>query len=68
VLNGPSATRQLREQGCSCFVIGVTGNEMQEDKDFFVSCGADDVLPKPVNVDSVERLLAFLSSPRRGQQ
>jgi len=26
VLDGPSATKQLREKGCSCFIIGVTGN------------------------------------------
>ncbi|KAJ1380660.1 hypothetical protein B484DRAFT_411969 [Ochromonadaceae sp. CCMP2298] len=46
VLNGPSATRLLREQGCSCFIFGVTGNVMQKDIDFFISCGADAVFAK----------------------
>jgi CheY-like chemotaxis protein len=25
ILNGPGSTRLLREQGCGCFIIGVTG-------------------------------------------
>ncbi|KAJ1427832.1 CheY-like superfamily [Ochromonadaceae sp. CCMP2298] len=49
VLNGPSATRLLREQGCSSFIIGVTGNAMQADMDFFKSCGADAVFAKVRN-------------------
>jgi len=64
VLDGPSATKQLREKGCSCFIIGVTGNVMQDDKNFFISCGADDVFTKPLNTDSVLRLLELISSPR----
>jgi CheY-like chemotaxis protein len=26
VLNGPSATKLLREQGCTVHIVGVTGN------------------------------------------
>ncbi|KAJ1390226.1 CheY-like superfamily, partial [Ochromonadaceae sp. CCMP2298] len=58
VLNGPSATRLLREQGCSCFIFGVTGNVMKDDKDFFISCGADAVFAKPLNEESVMTLIA----------
>ncbi|KAJ1399551.1 histidine kinase-like ATPase [Ochromonadaceae sp. CCMP2298] len=46
VLNGPASTIQLRERGCTAFILGVTGNVMKDDKDFFVSCGADDVFIK----------------------
>ncbi|KAJ1427356.1 hypothetical protein B484DRAFT_330036 [Ochromonadaceae sp. CCMP2298] len=66
VLNGPSATRLLREQGCSCLIIGVTGNVMKADKDFFISCGANDVFAKPVNTESVLKLLSKIATPRAG--
>jgi CheY-like chemotaxis protein len=66
VLNGPSSTELLREQGCSCFIIGVTGNVMQADIDFFKSCGADDVFGKPLNGQLVDKLIALISTPRVG--
>ncbi|KAJ1384440.1 CheY-like superfamily, partial [Ochromonadaceae sp. CCMP2298] len=61
VLNGPSATRLLREQGCSCFILGVTGNVMRADIDFYKSCGADDVFTKPLNAKMVDDLMARIS-------
>ncbi|KAJ1404950.1 CheY-like superfamily [Ochromonadaceae sp. CCMP2298] len=66
VLNGPSATRLLREQGCSCLIIGLTGNVMKADKDFFISCGADDVFAKPLNSEFVLKLIAKIATPRAG--
>ncbi|KAJ1426447.1 CheY-like superfamily [Ochromonadaceae sp. CCMP2298] len=66
VLNGPSATRLLREQGCSCLIIGVTGNVMRADKDFFISCGADAVFAKPINAEIVMTLLTKIATPRAG--
>ncbi|KAJ1431960.1 hypothetical protein B484DRAFT_448120, partial [Ochromonadaceae sp. CCMP2298] len=62
VLNGPSATRLLREQGCSCFIFGVTGNVMKDDKDFFISCGADAVFAKPLNEESVMTLITKIAT------
>jgi CheY-like chemotaxis protein len=59
VLNGPSATRQLREQGCSCFIIGVTGSTVPEDKGFFISCGADVVFTKPLKADDIMTLMGI---------
>jgi CheY-like chemotaxis protein len=29
VMNGPTATKQLREMGCGSYIIGVTGNVMK---------------------------------------
>ncbi|KAJ1389637.1 hypothetical protein B484DRAFT_341078 [Ochromonadaceae sp. CCMP2298] len=66
VLNGPSATRLLREQGCSCLIIGVTGNVIKVDKDFFISCGADAVFAKPLNADDIMQLLTKIATPRAG--
>ncbi|KAJ1398499.1 hypothetical protein B484DRAFT_424911, partial [Ochromonadaceae sp. CCMP2298] len=68
VLNGPSATRQLREQGCSCLIMGVTGNVMQADVDFFKSCGADAVFAKPLNADDIMKLITKIASPKAGSR
>jgi len=37
---------------------------MQENEDFFISCGADDVFVKPLNAKVVDSLMQFISSPR----
>jgi CheY-like chemotaxis protein len=29
VMNGPTATKHLREMGCESYIVGVTGNVMQ---------------------------------------
>ncbi|KAJ1398123.1 histidine kinase-like ATPase, partial [Ochromonadaceae sp. CCMP2298] len=64
VLNGPSATRLLREQGCTAFILGVTGNVMKADMDYFKSCGADAVFAKPLTTESVEKVMARIAMPR----
>ena len=50
ILNGPDATREIRNLGCDAFVVGVTGNVLLEDINYFKSKGADMVLAKPLNV------------------
>lgn len=50
ILTGPEATKKLRELGYQGAILGVTGNVLKEDVDFFLSKGANDVLPKPVSV------------------
>ncbi|KAJ1441023.1 hypothetical protein B484DRAFT_322755 [Ochromonadaceae sp. CCMP2298] len=64
VLNGPSATRLLRQQGCMVFIIGVTGNVMRTDIDYFKSCGVDAVFTKPLSKESVDKLVARIALPR----
>jgi len=54
--NGPTATRILREMGCDCMIIGVTGNVMQDDVRTFKAHGADHVLSKPMRLPDLERL------------
>lgn len=53
VLNGPSAARQLRDQKCDILIIGVTGNVLPEDKAHFISQGADMVMAKPLDIDTL---------------
>ena len=60
VMNGPTATRQLRDLGCKAYIIGVTGNVLAEDVAIFKGAGADHVLPKPVNTKAIESCWANL--------
>uniref|UniRef100_A0A7S3GNB6 histidine kinase n=1 Tax=Spumella elongata TaxID=89044 RepID=A0A7S3GNB6_9STRA len=54
VMNGPTATKVLRDLGCKCFIAGVTGNVLPADIDHFKAQGADTVLAKPMNLDTFE--------------
>ena len=57
VMNGPDATRIIREVGYKDLIIGVTGNLAAECVDKFRSCGADTVLSKPLDMSNLERFL-----------
>ena len=56
VMNGPTATRRIREMGFAGTIVGVTGNVLHEDRQFFLSHGADAVLPKPLKLADLEAL------------
>lgn len=49
-LNGPNAAKQMRDMGCQCLILGVTGNVLKEDIDIFTRCGANGVLAKPIEI------------------
>jgi CheY-like chemotaxis protein len=53
VMNGPTATREIRALGCDAFIVGITGNLFAEDVNFFKSCGANAVLPKPFDFEEL---------------
>lgn len=57
ILNGPLAAMEIRETGSDVFIVGITGNMMAEDVEYFRSCGANAVLPKPFKMKSLEDLL-----------
>lgn len=56
-LKGPEATQEIRAMGCGTLIVGITGNVLAEDVNHFKSCGANHVLPKPVDFRKVEELL-----------
>jgi len=62
VMNGPTATKQLREMGCGSYIVGVTGNVMVADVDVFIDHGADSVLAKPLRVEQFESMIASLDN------
>ncbi|KAJ1393498.1 CheY-like superfamily [Ochromonadaceae sp. CCMP2298] len=58
VMNGPTATKHLREMGCDSYIVGVTGNVLQEDMDVFHERGANAVLAKPLRIEVFESMMA----------
>ena len=42
--------------GCDSFIVGVTGNILQEDVETFKASGANAVLPKPFDIADLEML------------
>jgi CheY-like chemotaxis protein len=58
VMNGPTATARLREMGCTCLIVGVTGNVLPADREAFHSAGVDSVLAKPLVLEDLLNVLA----------
>ncbi|KAJ1424278.1 hypothetical protein B484DRAFT_363533 [Ochromonadaceae sp. CCMP2298] len=50
-MNGPTATKTLRDMGCDLPIVGVTGNVLAEDQQFFLDHGLNYVLRKPLSVE-----------------
>ena len=57
-MDGPTATRNIREMGYKGIVVGVTGNALEEDRESFLKSGVNEVLVKPLNFNALYRLLA----------
>mmetsp|Transcript_331 Transcript_331/g.616 ORF Transcript_331/g.616 Transcript_331/m.616 type:complete len:888 (+) Transcript_331:132-2795(+) len=56
-LNGPEATKRLREMKIDVKIIGLTGNVMSDDVSYFLRCGADGVLFKPFDIKKFENII-----------
>ena len=50
-MNGPDATKAIRQLGYTGPIIGVTGNALPEDREIFMSAGATDVIVKPLRFE-----------------
>jgi len=57
VMTGPEAAKQIRKNGCDIFIVGVTGNLMPEDIDYFHQCGAGAILSKPFRMSELDNLI-----------
>ena len=64
LIKGPEATKMIRAMGYPGTIIGVTGNVLPEDIEFFKAHGADEVLPKPI---SLAKISAFWERQERGE-
>jgi len=63
VMDGPTATKRIRELGCNCFIGGVTGNVMAQDVAHFRAQGANMVLAKPLNIEAFESAFQAFRAP-----
>jgi CheY-like chemotaxis protein len=57
VMDGPTATKALREAGYEGVILGVTGNVQPEEIQHFLDCGADTVMGKPLDTNRLTHLL-----------
>ena len=55
-MNGIEATKKLRENGYVNPIIGLTGNLLEEDVAEFLKNGANRVIGKPVNFNTLKLL------------
>ena len=53
-MNGPDATQALRDMGVTIPIIGVTGNVLPADKEYFLNHGANAVLHKPLSIEQLK--------------
>lgn len=59
VMDGPTAAKEIVELGGgsdNLFIVGVTGNMLSEDVEFYCSSGATTVLPKPLKISTLEEV------------
>jgi len=50
VMDGPTATKAIRDTGYSRPIIGITGNVLDADRVIFTNAGANEVLYKPLTL------------------
>ena len=55
------ATQEIRALGFSNLIIGLTGNAMDEDVAAFLAAGVDIVFAKPMTMDYLNLLFAYVS-------
>ncbi|CAE7796144.1 tcsA [Symbiodinium microadriaticum] len=60
-INGPEACEILRNKGFTIPIIGVTGNVLPADCDYFISHGASVVLAKPLDLNKLNRVFMQFS-------
>jgi CheY-like chemotaxis protein len=57
VMDGPTASKEIRALGCDSLIVGVAGNALPEDTAHLRSCGANAVLIKPFQMEALEEIL-----------
>jgi len=62
IMDGPTATREMRKAGFTGYIFGLTGNVLVSDIEFFKAHGANYVLTKPFDVVTYDKIVAELRS------
>ncbi|MFT5583133.1 MAG: signal transduction histidine kinase/ActR/RegA family two-component response regulator [Cognaticolwellia sp.] len=66
-MDGFEATRRLRARGMTLPVLALTAGVTQAERTLCEKAGMDDVLPKPLTLDSLRHALAYWPSLKRTQ-
>mmetsp|Transcript_23575 Transcript_23575/g.22721 ORF Transcript_23575/g.22721 Transcript_23575/m.22721 type:complete len:188 (-) Transcript_23575:149-712(-) len=56
-MDGPTATKAIRAAGYTAPIFGLTGNALDSDIDYFLSCGANEVMTKPFDLSLFEGII-----------
>ena len=66
VLDGLAATRRIRETAAvQPFIVALTANAMEGDRDACLAAGMDTYVPKPIRPDALAEALAAARAARR---
>ena len=57
-MDGPTATKELRALGYTGLIIGVTGSVMPSEIDHFISCGVEETLVKPLDIEKLRGIIS----------
>jgi len=61
VMDGEQAIKEIRTiektSGQKTFIVALTANAMKGDRERFISCGADEYLPKPIKKDVLFKII-----------
>ena len=57
-MDGPTATREIRALGYTGLIIGVTGSVMPTEIDHFISCGVEEILVKPLDIEKLRGIIS----------
>eukprot|EP00602_Paraphysomonas_sp_CaronLab_P002340 CAMPEP_0185032018 /NCGR_PEP_ID=MMETSP1103-20130426/19833_1 /TAXON_ID=36769 /ORGANISM="Paraphysomonas bandaiensis, Strain Caron Lab Isolate" /LENGTH=497 /DNA_ID=CAMNT_0027567751 /DNA_START=722 /DNA_END=2215 /DNA_ORIENTATION=+ len=60
IMGGIEATTRIREIGCKCYIVFLTGNAMPEDRESYAAAGGDNVLIKPCSINDVDNIVQSL--------
>lgn len=66
-VNGPTASKRMRQMNFNSLIIGITGNVLPADVKHFLDNGADWVLSKPIRMPDLDAIWLDCGLIRRGQ-
>ena len=57
IMDGPTATKAIRALGYTAPIFGVTGNTLDSDIVYFMRCGANVILSKPLEMSNFNKAM-----------